>query len=128
MFYSLRCDLFLHSICSCLSSTIAAYQNGSGWTDNLVAGAVTGSLGGYLAQDLKAVGLENIVKRTKVVGGPLSVPAGLACGLAFGSLVGLYSVATRNRKRPINYMYWENYWKEQKEVHSIGSLHRSHFV
>lgn len=100
-----------------LSNFIPVIRNEHSWPEFIIAGLVSGILGGYLFSDPAALGFE--VKKKHI--GKFSyktqcILKGTACGLIFGVMAGVYSLQSGSRSSANELKKWEKYWKQRLVV------------
>lgn len=95
---------------------IPLFRNEKGWQEHIVSGLVSGTIGGYLLHDPKALGMEVQKKTGRFSFKTKSMFMGIAIGLALGASITGFKFASNSLYSGDDARYWDNYWKKQREV------------
>lgn len=104
------------NVFSLLSSFIPVIRNKSEWQEFVTAGAVSGTLAGYLFSDRKALGFTRIKQTGRLTYKQLCIGRGLLYGLLMGAVLGANDCLSNGSGAASQLRKWEDHWKQRKLV------------
>lgn len=96
-----------------LVNAIPIFLNEHSWPEYVIAGTVTGVLGGHLFSDRKQLGFEEMKMKGRLTYRQMSFLKGTGYGLLFGIFSAAYANVTSSRSALRELRKWETYWKQR---------------
>lgn len=95
-------------------------RNEHSWPEHIIAGLVTGILGGHLFSDRFELGFEDVKMKGRFTYKQMCFIKGAGFGLIFGVLSAVYEGILSNRSATEEMKKWEKYWKQRQIMKQVG--------